>query len=139
MSSKKWVIAFIVSFVVIICGYAVFNILVDPFGLFGDAIFSWYSYDMTKNPRVAKIAYLDKNHEKYDSYILGCSATSSLPVESFNKYFGGKFYNLFTYGADMNDVEKTCEYIIDNSTVSFYNKKAEEIIDYFDNARKKKI
>ena len=29
--------------------------------------------------------------EKYDSYILGCSATSSLPVESFNKYFGGKF------------------------------------------------
>jgi len=117
VSSKKWVIAFIITFVLIIGGYALFNIVVDPFGLFGDAVFSWYSYDMTKNPRLAKIEYLDKNYEKYDSYILGCSATSSLPVESFNKYFGGKYYNLFTYGADMNDVEKTCEYIIDNYIV----------------------
>lgn len=117
MSSKKWVIAFIITFLLIIGGYAMFNILVDPFGLFGDAVFSWYSYDMTKNPRAAKIGYLDKNHEKYDSYIIGCSATSSLPVESFNKYFGGKFYNLFMYGADMNDVEKTCEYVIENYEV----------------------
>lgn len=94
-----------------------FNMLVDPFGIFGDAVFAWQSYDMTKNPRVAKIEYLDKNYKKYDSYILGCSATSSLPVSAFNKYFGGKFYNLFTYGADMSDVEKTCEYAIENYNV----------------------
>jgi hypothetical protein len=61
MSSKKWFIAFVISFVVIICGYALFNMLVDPFGVFGDAIYDWYSYDMTVNPRAAKIAYLDKH------------------------------------------------------------------------------
>lgn len=117
MSSKKWFIAFIISFVVIICGYALFNMLVDPFGVFGDAIYDWYSYDMTVNPRAAKIAYLDKNYKKYDSYIIGCSSTSSFPVESLNKYFGGKFYNLFMYGADMLDVEQTCEYIIEKYNV----------------------
>lgn len=117
MSSKKWVIACIVTFLLIIGGYAVFNIVVDPFGLFGDAVFSWYSYDMTRNPRVAKIEYLDKNYKNYDSYIIGCSSTSSMPVEAFNKYFGGSFYNLFMYGADMYDVEKTCEYAIENYNV----------------------
>lgn len=117
MSSKKWFISFIISFLLIIGGYALFNILVDPFGVFGDVIYDWASYDMTVNPRVAKIAYLDQNYEKYDSYIIGCSSTSSIPVESLNKYFGGNFYNLFMYGADMMDVEKTCEYIIKNYNV----------------------
>lgn len=117
MSSKKWFISFIVSFLLIIGGYALFNILVDPFGVFGDVIYEWVSYDMTVNPRVAKIAYLDENYEKYDSYIIGCSSTSSIPVEDLNKYFGGNFYNLFMYGADMMDVEKTCEYIIKNYNV----------------------
>ena len=65
MSSKKWFIAFIVSFLIIIGGYALFNILVDPFGLFGDVVYDWYSYEMTLNPRAAKIAYLDKNHKNY--------------------------------------------------------------------------
>lgn len=117
MSSKKWVITFIITFLLIIGGYAAFNILVDPFGLFGDVIYDWYSYDMTINPRAAKIGYLDKNHKNYDSYIIGCSSTSSFPVEALNKYFGGKFYNLFMYGADMLDVEQTCEYIIKNYDV----------------------
>lgn len=117
MSSKKWFIVFLTSFLIIICGYALFNIIVDPFGLFGDAVFSWYSYDMTRNPRVAKIEYLDRNYKNYDSYVIGCSSTSSMPVEAFNKYFGGSFYNLFMYGADMYDVEKTCEYAIKNYNV----------------------
>lgn len=114
MSSKKWCIMFALSVVLITFGYALFNILIDPFGVFGDPIIDWYSYNMTNNPRAAKIAYLDKNenYKKYDSYMIGCSSTSSFSVEDLNHYLGGSFYNMIMYGADMLDVEQTCEYVI---------------------------
>lgn len=114
MTSKKWCITFAISVLLIAFGYAMFNYFVDPFGVFGDKIFNWYSYDMTNNPRVAKIGYLDKNenYKKYDSYVIGCSSTSSFPVEDLNHYFGGSYYNMIMYGADMLDVEQTCEYVI---------------------------
>ena len=117
MTSKKWCIMFFASVILVVIMYAMFNILVDPFGVFGDKIFDWYSYNMTNNPRVAKTAYLDKHYNEYDSYIIGCSSTSSFPTEDLNKYFDAKFYNLIMYGADMLDVEKTSEYIIDNYSV----------------------
>ena len=114
MSSKKWCIMFALSVILIVFGYALFNMLIDPFGVFGDPIIDWYSYNMTNNPRAAKIAYLDKNdnYKKYDSYMIGCSSTSSFSVEDLNHYLGGSFYNMIMYGADMLDVEQTCEYII---------------------------
>lgn len=117
MSAKKWCWMFVFSLLLTVTTYALFNIVVDPFGVFGDVFFDWYSYDMTNNPRVAKTTYLDKNHEKYDSYVIGCSSTSSFPVENLNKYFNAKFYNLIMYGADMLDVEKISKYIIDNYEV----------------------
>ena len=117
MTSKKWCIMFLASVILVVIMYAMFNMLVDPFGVFGDRIFNWYSYNMTNNPRVAKIAYLDEHYNEYDSYIIGCSSTSSFPTEDLNKYFDAKFYNLIMYGADMLDVEKTSEYIIDNYNV----------------------
>lgn len=114
MSSKKWCIMFALSIILIAFGYALFNVLIDPFGVFGDPIIDWYSYNMTNNPRAAKIAYLDKNdnYKKYDSYMIGCSSTSSFSVEDLNHYLGGSFYNMIMYGADMLDVEQTCEYVI---------------------------
>jgi peptidoglycan/xylan/chitin deacetylase (PgdA/CDA1 family) len=69
------------------------------------------------NPRVAKLSYLEQNHDKYDSYIIGPSGTSSYPTEQLNEYFGGSFYNLTMYGADMKDVELTSQYLIENYTV----------------------
>src|SRR5690606_31585488 len=68
-----------------------------------------------QNPRVAKIAYLDRNHEKYDSYIIGCSKTSSYSTEALNKYYGGaRFYNMLMYGGDMYDIEMTARYVLEN-------------------------
>ena len=32
------------------------NMLVDPFGVFGDKYLDFYAYNMNNNPRVAKIA-----------------------------------------------------------------------------------
>jgi peptidoglycan/xylan/chitin deacetylase (PgdA/CDA1 family) len=72
---------------------------------------------MTQNPRVAKIAYLDKHFEEYDSYVIGCSATSSYPANALNDYYGASFYNMIMYGADMKDVEDTVRYMLKNYTV----------------------
>lgn len=114
MSAKKWVVSFVLTLLGLFALLGLFNVITDPFGIFGDRFLSWYSYDMTVNPRSSKIAYLDENHEKYDSYIIGCSSTSSYPVKTLNEYYGASFYNMIMYGADMLDVEKECRYIIDN-------------------------
>ena len=113
MSAKKWLAAFVLTVILIAVLLMAFNLITDPFGVFGDRIFRWYSYDFTNNPRAAKIAYLDQNHEKYDSYIVGCSSTSSFGTDTFASYTGGKYYNMIMYGADMLDCEQTVSYLID--------------------------
>ena len=81
MSAKKWLVSFILTVFGLLALLGGLNLAVDPFGIFGDRLFSWYSYDMTLNPRAAKIAYLDRNHEKYDSYTINTKSFS------YNKLF----------------------------------------------------
>ncbi len=133
LSFKKWIAVFAVTAAVIgalVCG---FNALVDPFGIFGDVVFDWYAYDMTQNPRAAKIAYLDRNHDRYDSYIIGCSKTGSYSTDALNRYYGGaSFYNMLMYGGDMYDIEMTARYILDNYEVKnlVINMGLEETVRY---------
>ena len=94
MSSKRWVLVFLETVFVLAALLAGLNAAVDPFGAFGDRLLSWFSYDETNNPRVAKLSYLEQHHDEYDSYILGCSSTSSFPVDAFNEAFDARFYNL---------------------------------------------
>ena len=117
MSSKKWVLVFLVTVFVLAALLAGLNAAVDPFGAFGDRLLSWFSYDETNNPRVAKLSYLEQHHDEYDSYILGCSSTSSFPVDAFNEAFDARFYNLIMYGADMRDCEKITRYLIEHYEV----------------------
>ena len=117
MSSKKWVLVFLVTVLVLAALLAALNAAVDPFGAFGDRLLSWFSYDETNNPRVAKFSYLEQHHDEYDSYILGCSSTSSFPVDAFNEAYGASFYNLIMYGADMRDCEKIARYLIEHYEV----------------------
>lgn len=117
MSSKKWVLVFLVTVLVLAALLAALNAAVDPFGAFGDRLLSWFSYDETNNPRVAKFSYLEQHHDEYDSYILGCSSTSSFPVDAFNEAYGASFYNLIMYGADMRDCEKIAQYLVEHYEV----------------------
>lgn len=117
MNSKKWVLVFLVTVLVLAALLAALNLAVDPFGAFGDRLLSWFSYDETNNPRVAKFSYLEQHHDEYDSYILGCSSTSSFPVDAFNEAYGASFYNLIMYGADMRDCEKIARYLIEHYEV----------------------
>ena len=57
MNFKKWLIAFLVTCVVVCSLYAPYNALVDPFGIFGDRLLDYSEYSMTENPRIAKIGY----------------------------------------------------------------------------------
>lgn len=114
MSVKKWVGAFFAVLLAVIAVLALFNLATDPFGVFGDPVLRWYEYDMTMNPRVAKIAYLDRNHGKYDSYIIGSSKSSSLSPEELGGYLGGRFYNMTWYGGDIADERDLVRYIINN-------------------------
>lgn len=130
MTSRQWLIALGITCLMLFFGMILFNYVMDPFGAFGDPYFSWWSYNETLNPRVAKISYLEQNHGKYDSYIIGCSSTSSYPVEQLNSYFDANFYNLIMYGSDMYDVELTSEYIVEhyevkNLVVNVYIQNAE--------------
>jgi len=117
LSAEKWLIIFAVLCILIALCLAAFNFVTDPFGAFGDRFFQWWSYDETNNPRVAKISYLEQHHEEYDSYIIGCSSTSSYPKKQLDEYFDADFYNLIMYGADMLDVEETVGYITENYEV----------------------
>ena len=117
MAAKKFVTIFITIFLLVIAGFVGFNVVTDPFGVFGDHFMKWYDYDMTMNPRVAKIGYLDRNYEKYDSYILGSSKASSIPVEELNGYMDASFYNMTWYGGDLKDEEQLAEYITKNYNV----------------------
>lgn len=117
MNAKKWVLTFLLLALVLVLGLAAFNYVTDPFAAFGDRFLNWFSYDETNNPRVAKISYLEQHHDEYDSYILGCSSTSSLQVSGFNKLYDANFYNLIMYGADMRDCEKIADYLIEHYEV----------------------
>ena len=117
MNAKKWVLIFLLLALVLVLGLAAFNYVTDPFAAFGDKFLNWFSYDETNNPRVAKISYLEQHHDEYDSYILGCSSTSSLQVSDFNKLYDANFYNLIMYGADMRDCEKIADYLIEHYEV----------------------
>ncbi len=114
MSAKKWLIAFFGCVLFVLLLIAGLNFFVDPFGVFGDRFMQWYSFDFTNNPRAAKTAYLDINSEQYDSYLIGCSSTSSFPIDSLNEYTGANFFNLFSYGADTYDMYATAMYVLDN-------------------------
>ena len=85
MSSKKWVLVFLVTVFMLTALLAGLNLAADPFGAFGDKLLHWFSYDETNNPRVAKFTYLEQHHEDYDSYILGCASYSSLNPSTGNE------------------------------------------------------
>ncbi len=117
MTAKKITAAFLAVFAAAFL-YAAFQSAVDPSGAFGDRFLNWYDYDMTENSGIAKIAYLDKNHDKYNSYILGSENTGSYSVSSLNRCFGdgASFYNLFTDGG-IYAARHIAEYVIENYDV----------------------
>ncbi|MCL2747683.1 MAG: hypothetical protein FWE59_03395 [Oscillospiraceae bacterium] len=112
MKSKTWLIMFPATIAMVLCAVAALNILVDPFGIFGDPVYDWYDFNYTNNQRLAKIAYLDRHAQAYDSYLVGSSVAGSIPVEALGRYMDGKFFNLCGNGGDMRRSRLLIEYLI---------------------------
>ncbi len=119
MSAKKWLWCFLGTALLLALLLGAFNVLTDPFGVFGDPLLEWYSYNETNNPRAAKTTYLMEHLEDYDAYILGCSSTSSFPVEALNEAYDASFYNFIVYGADMLDTEQMAAWLLKEDEVKY--------------------
>ena len=117
LSSGKWLLLFFGTVLLLALLIAAFNWLTDPFGAFGDPLLKWWSYDMTMNPRVAKVSYLEKHAGEFDGFILGASSSSSIPTAALEQALGGRFYNLFMYGGNMKAVEETARYALSGGGV----------------------
>ena len=111
---KKWLLTFFLTLMACVLLFAGYNVVLDPFGVFGDRVLDWYAYDMTMNPRVAKLAYLDRHWQAYDAYVIGSSRISSLPPEELKEYTGKNFYNMTWYGGDLVDERDMVYYILEN-------------------------
>lgn len=107
----------IVLMVLILLLYPALNILIDPFGVFGDPVFDWYSYNEYNNPRAAKIAWLEEHHGEFDSYIIGSSCAAAINPLELNEYMDARFYNLFSYGSDMHNYRANAAYILEHYEV----------------------
>lgn len=116
---KKWILLFLIVSIISTLVIFAFNYIVDPFGVFGDKFFKWYSYDILNNPLIGKITYLNDNYEKYNSYIIGGLKSSSISPYLLNYYYGedARFYNMMMYEGGFHDYEKTSKYLIDNYNV----------------------
>ena len=88
MSTKKFFTMFFSVLIIIFGAVLLLNVLVDPFGLFGDKIYKWDSYNFTQNPRTAKINYVDSHKNEFDSYIVGSSGCGAVKTYTLNKYTG---------------------------------------------------
>ncbi|MDD2495176.1 MAG: hypothetical protein PHE29_08290 [Tissierellia bacterium] len=117
MSTKKFFTMFFSILIIIFGAILLLNVFVDPFGLFGDKIYKWDSYNFTQNPRTAKINYIDRNKDKFDSYIVGSSGCGSISVNTINEYTNNSFYNCFYYGSDLMDSYNTIKYLSETTQV----------------------
>lgn len=117
MNSKRFLKVFGIMIVVVFMLIGILNYFVSPFGLFGDKYMDWYSFDMTQNPRIAKVEYLKKSKSNFENFIVGASGASSFPTDSLKKYTREDYYNMFSYGADMLDSVNTVKWLVNHYPV----------------------
>lgn len=116
MSTKKFFTMFFSVLLIVFGTIFLLNVFADPFGLFAD-VFNWDSYNFTQNPRTAKINYIDKHKDEFDSYIVGSSGCGAVRASTVNKYTGNSYYNSFYYGSDLMDSYNTIKYLSETAHV----------------------
>lgn len=114
MTIKKSIRLLLALLFLLLFAWIAFNILTDPFGVFGDPLLDWYSYNTTNNPRVAKIAWLQEHHEDYNAYVIGSSTAASYDPAELKEYLGLDFYNLFVYGSRAADYRDMVAFVLEN-------------------------
>lgn len=109
---KRWTIGFLALSGFLISGVYSLNYFIDPFDIFGSGTERVNSFMM--NERVRKIDYLDKAHEKYDSYLFGSSRIGTTDPELMEKYLpGSSFYNFTMTTGNMVDYIYLIRYMLE--------------------------
>lgn len=93
-------------------GWALLNLIVDPFGVFGDRLLGWWAYNETRNPQTAKFSYLEQHHGEYDSYVVGGPSAGAWDKALLDQYFGADFYNLALNTQDVGVMERYVRHIV---------------------------
>ena len=112
LSARGWLRMFLITVIILALLVPVFNIITDPYGAFGDPVLHWWTYNMTLNPRLAKMTYLEQHWDDYDSFIVGSSGSSSIPTEALNACLDARFYNCFFYGTETTTFEEIAVYLV---------------------------
>ena len=110
VNSKKWIK---VSIFTTFLGFLLLmmtNYTVDPFNIFHSKILK---HDFQENERFVKIEYLEKNHNKFNGYMIGSSRIGTTPPKTVEQYIpNSKIYNLTMNGATMYDYLMHIRYMI---------------------------
>ena len=100
-----------------LAGWMLLNLIVDPFGVFGDQVLGWWSYNMTRNPQTAKFSYLEQHPQEVDSYVVGGPSAGAWSTEALNEYFDARFYNLTLNTQDMEEMRRYIFWLVENYEV----------------------
>lgn len=117
MNNKRFFTMIAVALAVILGGAALLNLFVDPFGIFGDPIYHWDTYNFTQNPRTAKINWLDRREGEFDAFVIGSSGASAINPKTLERTLGGRWYNCFFYGSDLLDSYQTIRHLTESGKV----------------------
>jgi len=110
INSKKWIkISIFTTFL----GFSLLmltNYIVDPFNIFHS---KFLKHDFQINERFVKIEYLEKNHDKFNGYMIGSSRIGTTDPKTVEQYIpNSKLYNLTMNSATMYDYLMHIRYMI---------------------------
>ena len=110
MNSKKWIK---VSAFTTLLGFSILmliNYVIDPFNIFQSKILK---HDFQVNERFVKVQYLEENHQKFNTYMIGSSRIGTTSPETIEQYLPqANIYNLTLNGATLYDYLMHIRYLI---------------------------
>ncbi len=108
MSSKTWIIVFVVLSVVGINIIAMLNYMVDPYSIFDTNNFKKYYHNKY---RITNSLILKR--EEFDTLIIGTSRTQRA-INPSNKNLEGKTYNLSMPASNVYEIKQIFDFIVEN-------------------------
>lgn len=110
MSSKKFVSLVMFLATLLMASTAALNYVIDPFNIFHT---KFLKYQFQMNERFMKIEYLEKNKDKFDSYLIGSSRIGTTSPMVLSSYIpDSRFYNFTISSATIADEVRHIRYMI---------------------------
>lgn len=110
MNSKKWIKVSLLTTLLGFLFLMLLNYIIDPFNVFHSKILK---HDFQVNERFVKIEYLEKNHNKFNGYMIGSSRIGTTSPKTVEQYIpNSKLYNLTVSSATMYDYIMHIRYMI---------------------------